>query len=324
VYKDHYRLSREPFSASPDPDFLWLNEKHAAAFESLKKGILEREGCVLLVGDIGTGKTTLIQRLARLGGVAAALVAIHETGMTRLDFCNTLAVEFGLKRRFERREDFYTEFKNVLLGKFSAYKKVLVVIDEAQRLNAQILEEAVELSNLEVAGCKLLKVIFVGQLDFDQVLKREENHGVLQNIKTHYCLEPLTEEETRLYVAHRLQVAGRQTKLFTDDALQAVHALSRGYPRLINILCDHALLYGYSANLKEIDGQVVRECSQDLEMALGLVPELDTDRSVPSVEEAIESPHQPLAAAAGRSWRPFIYLAAAVAVVGLAFFVMTH
>ena len=324
MYLTYYRLDKEPFNVGPDPDFLWLSAKHTAALETLKEGILIREGCVRLTGDIGTGKTILIKRLVRLDDVAAIFVTIHDSGLTRLDFCNILAFESGLKRSFERLEEFYPSFKHFLSEKFSAFKKVLVVIDEAQRLNAQILEETVELSNLQVAGRKLLKVIFVGQLDFDQALTREENRGALQNIKTHCCLEPLTEEETRLYVAHRLQVAGRQTKLFTDDALQAVHALSRGYPRLINILSDHALLYGYSANLKEIDGQVVRECSQDLEMALDLVPELDTDRPTPSIEKTIESPHQPLAAAAGRSWRPFIYLAAAVAVVGLAFFMMTR
>jgi general secretion pathway protein A len=324
VYKDHYRLSREPFSASPDPDFLWLNEKHAAAFESLKKGILEREGCVLLVGDIGTGKTTLIQRLARLGGVAAALVAIHETGMTRLDFCNSLAVEFGLKRRFERREDFYTEFKNVLLGKFSAYKKVLVVIDEAQRLNPEIIGEALELAGLELAGRNPLKIIFVGQPGISELLKQEAGRGGFKAIAARCDLNPFNLQETGRYIEHRLKVAGRGAPLFTEDAVKEVHALSKGYPRLINIVCDHALLYGFGSGLNEIDGRVVTECSRDLTVALDLDVAPQTDAPAFSGMETTGAPSPAAPVRPGRSRRAFLYIAAAVAAAGLLLFAMTR
>jgi type II secretory pathway predicted ATPase ExeA len=324
VYNEHFGLAKEPFSISPNPDFLWLSEKHAAAFETLKEGVLNRDGCALLTGDIGTGKTTLIKRLVKLEDVAAIFVTINDPDLNRLDFCNILAAEFGMSRRFDRREDFYMGFKHFLLGAFSAYKKVLVIIDEAQRLNREILQETVDLSNLQLAGRKLLKVFFVGQLEFNRFLMQEENRGVLQNITAHYYLEPLTEKETRCYVDHRLQVAGRQRPLFTEDAVQEVYALSKGYPRLINIVCDHALLYGFGSGLNEIDGRVVRECSRDLAVALDLDSQPDKDGLVSSIEETIEARNPPSPDAAGRSWRPFFYLAAAAAVVGLAFFAVTR
>jgi len=322
VYIEHYRLNKEPFSISPDPEFLWLSEKYAAAFETLKKGILNRDGCVLLTGDIGTGKTTLIKRLAQSGGLAAVFVAINDTGLTRLDFCNSLAVEFGLNRRFERREDFYTSFKNVLLGKFSAYHKVLVVIDEAQRLNPEIFKETLELSNMQLAGRKPLKVFFVGQLGINALLKQEEHRGVLKNIAVRCDLNPLTQKETGQYVDHRLKVAGRDAPLFTEDAVKEVHALSKGYPRLINIVCDHALLYGYGSGLNEIDGRVVRECSRDLTVALDLDVVPQPDAPVPSGEETTEGANPLAQAGFGRNRRPLLYIAAAVALLGLAFFAM--
>jgi hypothetical protein len=123
-------------------------------------------------------------------------------------------------------------------------------------------------------------------------------------------------------VDHRLKVAGRDAPLFTEDAVKEVHALSKGYPRLINIVCDHALLYGYGSGLNEIDGRVVRECSRDLTVALDLDSGPDKDGPVSSSEETVEAPNPPPPVPAGRSWRPFLYIAAAVAVVGLVFFVM--
>ena len=321
MYLSYFQLDREPFSVSPDPDFFWLSTKHTAALETLKASLLVREGTVLLTGDIGTGKTILLRHLAQLDDVVVIFVTIQDLSLSRLDFCNVLAVDCGLSRTFDRRDEFYDWFRQALAERFSADKQVLIVIDEAQRMNAQVLQEAVELAeNVQVKGRKPLKVILVGPLDFDQSLKNEEYGDVLPKIKTHCRLEPLMEKETFQYVGHRLLAAGRKSKLFTDDALQAVHALSRGYPRLINILCDHALLCGYGANLQEINGSVVRECSRDLEMALDIEPQPDAGSLAPE----IKSSGPPLADSSGRRKRSLIYLAVVGALIATAFFLMTR
>lgn len=324
MYLSHFELQQEPFGSSPDPEFFWMCEKHAKALRTLKEGILDRDGCVLLTGDIGTGKTLLIKRLVQLDNVAAFFVPVSDPGLSRLDLCNLIAAEFGLNRRFDRREDFYASFTQFLLAGFSAYRKVLIIIDEAHRVNPDVLQETVALSKLEAAGRKLLKIFLVGQLDLNQMLMRPENQNVVQHITAHCRLEPLTEDETRSYVDHRLRVAGRSTPLFSADAVKEIHALSRGYPRLINIVGDHALVYGYSFNLNAIDGRVVRECSRDLSVALDLEDGSAADGQAASIEEKAAAGGTQTAAPHRRSWRPLIYMAAAVAVAGLAFYVITR
>jgi general secretion pathway protein A len=317
MYLAHYHLDREPFSISPDPQFLWLSEKHHRAFETLKQGILERDGCVMLAGDVGTGKTTLIKRLVKLDDVAAIFVTISDPDLDGLDFFNILASEFQMGRSFAGRDEFLAAFKHFLLGAFSAYQKVLVIIDEAQRLNPAILREIVGLSSLTLAGRKLLKVFFVGQLEFNAMLMQAENRDVLQSISAHYYLEPLTEPETRRYVAHRLKVAGARQQMFTPEALKEIFNLSRGYPRLINIVCDNALLRGYSSGLQRIDARVVGKCRRDLPVGTEAGEGLEKEQLVSGVEAAIEARPHPVPRPARRNYRDILVLAAAVVAAGL-------
>jgi len=318
MYFHHFGFKTEPFSSSPDPEFLWMGAKHAKALETLKEGILERDGCVLLTGDIGTGKTALVKRFVDLKEVAAMFITVSGPELNALAFFNILASEFGINRRFDSREEFLSEFKLFLLQNHASSKKVMIILDEAQRLNPDILKEAVVLSNLSMAGRKLVKIFFVGQLDFDEILKQEENRHILENITARFCLEPLTEEETRSYIEHRLKVAGRDTPVFSPDAIHAIHALSKGYPRLINILCDHALLCGYSANLQAIDGGVVKDCSRDLTVALGLDDGWKQLDPAPLPEQASGSVAHEAVDPPGHGWRPLIYIAVAVVVTALA------
>jgi general secretion pathway protein A len=317
MYIHHFGLSRPPFTISPDPQFLWLSDKHARAFETLKEGILERDGCVLLTGDIGTGKTMLIKRLVQLDDVAAIFVTISDPDLSALDFCNVLAAEFGMRRRFETRDDFVAALKHFLLQAFSSYRKVLVIIDEAQRLNPEVLKEAAGLSNQQMAGRKLLKFFFVGQLEFNRLLQREENAQVLQSIAARYDLEPLTESETLGYIEHRLKVAGRDTPLFTREAVSEVHRLSKGYPRLINIVCDHALLYGYGADLERIDLATVRECSRDLSVALDLEELPGKEELIAAVGNSVTARNEPRLPAE-RSWKQRALIGAALAAAAAA------
>jgi general secretion pathway protein A len=317
MYLSHYHLDKEPFSISPDPQFLWLSEKHQKAFETLKEGILERDGCVMLAGDIGTGKTTLIKRLVKLDDVAAIFVTINDPDLDALDFFNTLASEFQMGRRFSGKDEFLAAFRHFLLNAFSSYRKVLIIIDEAQRLNHGILLEIVGLSNLQMAGRKLLKVFFVGQLEFNAMLMQEENRAVLQSIAAHYYLEPLSEPETEHYIGHRLKVAGAEQQIFTPEAIKAIFAFSKGYPRLINVICDNALLYGYRSGLKRIDGAVIQYCRRDPPAEKDHPPALEKEKLVAGVEATIEERKHQVPKAAPRRYREFLMLAAAIVIVGL-------
>jgi len=322
MYLSHYHLDKEPFSISPDPQFLWLSEKHQKAFEILEEGILERDGCVMLAGDIGTGKTTLIKRLVKLDDVAAIFVTINDPDLDALDFFNILASEFQMERRFSGKDEFLAAFKHFLLNAFSSYKKVLIIIDEAQRLNHAILLEIVGLSNLQMAGRKLLKVFFVGQLEFDAMLMREENRDVLQNIAAHYYLEPLSEPETEHYIGHRLKVAGARQPIFTPEAIKEIFALSKGYPRLINIICDTALLCGYGFGLQSIDGGIIQQCRRDLPGEVDHAAALEKEKLVAGVEATIEERQHQIPKAAPRSYRDFLVLAAIIVLVGLVLMVL--
>jgi general secretion pathway protein A len=199
---------------------------------------------------------------------------------------------------------------------------VLLIIDEAQRLNHAILLEIVGLSNLQMAGRKLLKVFFVGQLEFNAMLMREENRDVLRSIAAHYYLEPLSEPETERYIRHRLKVAGARQPIFTPEAVKQIFALSKGYPRLINVICDNALLCGYRSGLKSIDGAVIQKCRRDLPAELDHQAALEKEKLVAGVETTIEERKHQVPKTAPRSYRDFLMLAAAVVIVGLGLMVL--
>ena len=156
MYLKYYGLSRQPFNLSSDSDFLWTGENHKTALEMLKDGVLENKGFVLLTGEVGAGKTTLASAFPKLNEIATITVTIPDPGMDPLDFCNFLAIEFKMNRKFAGKDDFVRDFKGFLLRSFATYKKVLVIIDEAQRLDFALLEEVRQLAGIEMAGRRLL------------------------------------------------------------------------------------------------------------------------------------------------------------------------
>ena len=286
MYLKLYQLSQKPFQITADPKFLWLGEKHTEALSTLKYGILEDKGFLLLTGEIGTGKTALINLLVRTIDVAAIVATIPDPGLEPIDFFNFLAEEFKMDRRFTSKGDFLIEFKQFLLKAYSTQQKVLLIIDEAQRLDPEMLEQIRLLSNIELSNRKLINIFFVGQTEFNRTLLDERSKAVRQRITVSYHIEPLTGPETELYIRHRLKVAGARREIFTPAAVKRIHVFSSGYPRLINIVCDHALLSGYSSEAKTIDVDLIRECERELRlpemkaaqsalpMASGLTPEV--------------------------------------------------
>ena len=266
MYLAHYNLNDKPFEITPDPSFIWLGEKHKEGWAALEYGILENKGFLLLTGDIGTGKTVLINYLIKSTEVRSVIATIPDPDLESLDFFNILSDEFQMNKQFDSKGNFLIEFKNFLYEAYGSEKKVLLVIDEAQRLNSELLGQIRALSNIEMANKKLINIFFVGQSEFVNMLREERNEAVRKRITVSYYLDPLTEGETEQYIKHRLNVAGANGMIFTHEAICEIYSFTCGYPRLINIICDHALLAGYSKESSMIDVGIIIECEKDLQI----------------------------------------------------------
>ncbi len=230
----------------------------------MKYGVLENRGFLLLTGDVGTGKTTLINAL--LNGLGDEVVAafVPDPGLSTMDFFNYIVGAFGIKKRFTSKGDFLFYFRHFLNQANQANKKVLLIIDESQRLTHELLEEIRLLSNIENQSAKLINIFFVGQNEFNDLLWEPRNRALRQRITVNYNVYSLTEEEIGEYIRHRLRVAGTEKMIFTPEAINGVMKFSEGFPRMINIICDHALLTGFVKGVSLIGPGIIRECTQDL------------------------------------------------------------
>jgi len=260
MYLEHFDLKKYPFRTNPDPQFLWLGEKHKKALSFLKNGTLKRDGFLLLTGDVGTGKTSLIRYFLRSTDASAIIATISNPMMPVLDFYNFLSEKFKLDNKLSDKADFFIHLKKFLLKAYSEHKLVFVIIDAAQTLNHERLEEIRLLSNIEFENQKLLNIFFVGQNETETILMDPRNKATSQRINMSYQLQNLDEQETIHYIAHRLKVAGANRGIFTDDACKKIFDIADGIPRLINSICDCALLSGYVENQKIIDPKFLREC----------------------------------------------------------------
>ena len=283
MYLSHYNIKEKPFNISPDSRFLWMSEKHREALAALKYGVMENKGFLVLTGDIGTGKTLLINALIRITEVKAVIATIPDPDLEIMDFFNLLSEEFKMNKVFSSKADFLIQFEQFLLQTYALDKSVLLIIDEAQRLNHKLLEQIRLLSNIELDNHKLINIFFVGQKEFNQMLGSDRSRAVRQRITVAYQLEPLSQKETAAYISHRLKRAGATDEIFRPDAVRAVFNYSHGYPRLINVICDLAMLTGYSAGLKKIDPEVIKKCGKELRIPTDMARPLEK-RSIP--EEA--------------------------------------
>ncbi len=262
MYLSHYNFVEKPFQITADPKFLWLGEKHQEALAMLKYGVLHSKGLVLLTGDVGTGKTTLINALQRDLDSNIIVATVADPNLETLEFFGFLASAFKIEGEFTKKVDFLTNFTDFLNNAYANDKKVLLIIDEAQKLSTELLEEIRMLSDIEKENTKLLNIFFVGQNEFAKTLK--ESRALRQRIAITHQIDPLTENETAEYIKYRLKLAGTEEEIFTGKAIRGIYAFSRGNPRLINIICDHALLTGYVRGLKTINPAIVKECAQEL------------------------------------------------------------
>lgn len=269
MYCSFYALKQKPFQITTDPRFLWLGEKHKEALSILKYGILDNKWFLLLTGDVGTGKTTLINALLQSLDDSVIVAIIPDPGLDELDLFNYIADLYDINRIFTTKGEFLIHFKRFLNNTHDNGKKILFIIDEAQRLNQERLEVIRLLSNIERQETKLINIFFVGQNEFNDTLRRPENRALRQRITINYNISPLTAGETAEYIAHRLKVAGAAKKIFHPDAVKKIAAYSGGYPRLINVLCDYALVTGYVKGAQVILPAIIDECAQELKIPRG-------------------------------------------------------
>jgi general secretion pathway protein A len=266
MYTSFYKLKAKPFQISSDPEFMWFGEKHKEALATLKYGVLDNKGFLLLTGDVGTGKTTLINALIQSLSDDVICSSVTDPNLSKLDFFNYIASSFGINQEFSTKGSFLIGFRKFLMEAHEKNKKVLLIIDESQLLTQELLEEIRLLSNIEKANTKLINIFFIGQNEFNEILNKDQNRAVRQRLTLNYNLDPLTPDETQKYIQHRLKVAGAKNTIFDSNAVQEVFMYSGGFPRRINVICDHALLSGYVNDSETISAQIVQECARELKI----------------------------------------------------------
>lgn len=267
MYTSFFGLSEKPFAITPDPRYLFMSERHAEALAHLLYGITESGGFIQLTGEVGTGKTTVVRSLLeRMPGHADVAVILNPQ-QTPLQFVLSICEELGI---FVRDDD-TTSLKDLvdvlnkrLLETHAKGRRVVVIVDEAQNLSPETLEQVRLLTNLETASAKLLQIILIGQPELREVLSRVELRQLAQRITGRYHLDPLSKTETAAYVNHRLKIAGCTNELFTAAALREMHRLSTGVPRIINVISDRALLGAFTQEMHRIGPQLVRNAASEV------------------------------------------------------------
>src|SRR5687767_12671985 len=267
MYSSFFGLNEKPFSITPDPRYLFLSERHAEALAHLVYGINEAGGFIQLTGEVGTGKTTVVRSLLTQAPKHAEIALILNPRMTPPEFLLAICEELGISvapASAASLKDLVDLLSRHLLKAHAGGKRIVLVVDEAQNLSVEVLEQVRLLTNLETETQKLLQIILIGQPELRELLGRVELRQLAQRITGRYHLAPLSGPETAAYVRHRLRVAGSTREIFTNGALREVQRLSGGVPRLINIISDRALLGAFTEDLHVVRAGVVRRAAGEV------------------------------------------------------------
>jgi len=269
MYLKFYGLQEKPFNATPDPRFLYMSPGHREALAQLYYGAQERKGFILLTGKVGTGKTTLVHALRqRLDGQTAVSFIFNST-LPFDDMLEYVLVDLGIGKREDSRARRIIAFNDFLIERERARQNTVLIIDEAQNLPSETMEQVRLLSNFETPTTKLLQILLVGQPELRAKLDLPELRQLRQRISLRCQIAPLTAEETRQYVRNRLRIAGaRDLGLFTDAAIERMTEYSGGIPRIINILGDHCLLFGYADQIRRVDRSSVNEAIEYMDQGM--------------------------------------------------------
>ncbi len=265
MYCQFYGLNERPFNVTSDPAFFFSSRKHEEALSHLFYGVTQRKGIIVITGEIGTGKTTLCRFFLDRVKKDTKTAFIFNARVSEIQLLEAIMRDFGIKIKDKTRLSFIWEFNKFLLKEAEAGNNVVLIIDEAQNLRPHHLEQIRLLSNLETEKDKLMQIVLVGQPELNRRLDLHELRQLQQRIMVRYHITPLDKEEIRNYIEHRLSVAGSPNRIrFTDEALRVITEFSRGIHRLINIICDRALLAGFTRESNTIDLDIIKKCTEEL------------------------------------------------------------
>jgi general secretion pathway protein A len=275
MYERFFGLKEKPFVLLPDPSYLYMAEGHTKALTLLRYSIVGRQGFTVITGEIGSGKTTLLNQLLKDSEENVTVGLLNFTDPESADLSEWVAMAFGLEYRGKSRVELYEDFISFLIGQYAQRKYTVLIVDEAQNLVIKGLEKIRMLSNVNADKEHLLHLILVGQPELRDLMASPELKQLVQRVSVSYHLGPLSSREARQYVLHRLKVAGATDQIFSPQALRMLTDASKGVPRVINTLCDLAMVYGFSAGKHLIDVRIARSVLADrAEMGFG-VAEID-------------------------------------------------
>ncbi len=267
MYEKFYGLNEKPFQILSDPAYLFMSKAHESAYTHLEYGIVENKGFVVITGEIGSGKTTLINYLLEKieGNVNTAL--INNTLIKPGNLLKMLCQDFEIEIKGLDESELMTAFYQFLVDQYTLRKRVILIIDEAQNLSMDALEQVRMLSNFELDKQHLFQVILVGQPELRYKLRQKALEQLAQRVSVHYHISGLDPEEVEAYIEYRLKIAGaKNLDIFMEEAISAIYSYSRGIPRLINILCDTALVYGFADSIKKIDKEIIESVIRERDL----------------------------------------------------------
>ncbi len=259
MYLDYYRLQEKPFSLSPDPRYLYYSASHKEAYAQFIYAMTEQCGYMVLTGEVGTGKTTLINAMLQSLTGDVYVANVYHTVLSPKGLLQNICREYGVPYKGRTMAELIFELNEFLQESFNRKKKCILILDEAQNLSENVLEEIRLLSNFEATSEKYFQILLVGQPELDEKLESTTMRHLRDRISLRFRLSALSQEETKLYMRHRLRIAGRGNirTLFSDGAITRICKLSGGIPRRINKLCDQLLLLGYARKIPKIDGHML-------------------------------------------------------------------
>ncbi len=267
MYKSFYKLQSNPFGTSPDPRFLYMMPHTREALACLEYGISARKGFIVLTGEVGTGKTTLLRRaLASFAHTPVFTAFVFNPLLDPLDFLEFVLSDFGITPEHRTKSGMLIQLNRWLIERFRHHETCVIVVDEAQNLSMELLEEIRLLTNLETSSEKLVQIVLSGQPELEEKLRQPALRQLRQRIALWSRTQAISAEQTAAYISQRLLIAGTSRPIFSQEAVQAVHRASRGIPRIINLICEHALILGFVDQLQEIPAAVINAVARDLDL----------------------------------------------------------